>query len=336
VASRNGEIAIYYYAWRGGPRLVGDPGSPEFMRSYNEAIASRRRPAHGKLFTLIAEFRASSEYSLLSDSTKRAYTAYLGMIETEFGEMPIEALSDPEVRGEFKRWRDGMADTPRKADYAWTTLARVLSVAHDRGRIPVNPCQRGGRLYAADRSEKIWTEDDIARLLAVASPGLAMAALLALWTGQRQGDLLRLPWSAYDGKNLRLRQSKTGRHIIIPVGKHLKAILDGADRVSTQMLTNDLGRPWTSDGFRTSWGKTCIKAALADDLHFHDLRGSAVVRLAIAGATVPEIATFTGHSLKDVEAILDAHYLGRDVQLAENAVRKLERKEKRTKTVKGR
>src|SRR5580692_3979624 len=91
-----------------------------------------------------------------------------------------------------------MADTPRKADYAWTTLARVLSVAHDRGRIPVNPCQRGGRLYEADRAEKIWTENDIARLLAVASPSIAIAALLALWTGQRQGDLLRLPWSAYE------------------------------------------------------------------------------------------------------------------------------------------
>jgi hypothetical protein len=37
---------------------------------------------------------------------------------------------------------------------------------------------------------------------------------------------------------------------------------------------------------------------------------------------------------QDVEAILDKHYLGRDVRLAENAVRKLERKERRTKTVK--
>jgi hypothetical protein len=42
--------------------------------------------------------------------------------------------------------------------------------------------------------------------------------------------------------------------------------------------------------------------------------------LAVAEATVPQIATFTGHSLKDVEAILDAHYLGRDIQLAEAAV----------------
>ena len=258
------------------------------------------------------------------------------MIEAEFGDMPIEALSDPEVRGEFKRWRDGMADAPRKADYAWTTLARVLSVAHDRGRIPVNPCQRGGRLYEADRAEKIWTENDIARLLAVASPSIAMAALLALWTGQRQGDLLRLPWSAYDGKFIRLRQSKTGRRVTIPVSKRLKAILDDANRISTQILTNANGRPWTSDGFRTSWGKTCTKAGLASDLHFHDLRGSAVVRLALAEATVPQIATFTGHGLKDVEAILDKHYLGRDLALVEDAVRKLERKEKRTKSVKGR
>jgi hypothetical protein len=30
-----------------------------------------------------------------------------------------------------------MQATPRKADYAWTTLARVLSVAKDNGRIPI-------------------------------------------------------------------------------------------------------------------------------------------------------------------------------------------------------
>ena len=42
----------------------------------------------------------------------------------------------------------------------------------------------------------------------------------------------------------------------------------------------------------------------------------------------PQIAAVTGHSLKDVEAILDAHYLGRDIQLAEAAVLKLEKRTK--------
>jgi integrase len=83
------------------------------------------------------------------------------------------------------------------------------------------------------------------------------------------------------------------------------------------------GRPWTSDGFRTSWGRACERAGV-EGLTFHDLRGTAVVRLAIAGASVPQIAAVTGHSLKDVEAILDAHYLGRDIQLSEAAVLKLE------------
>lgn len=43
---------------------------------------------------------------------------------------------------------------------------------------------------------------------------------------------------------------------------------------------------------------------------------------------MPQIATFTGHSLKDVEAILDAHYLGRDMKLAKAAVLKLEQRTK--------
>ena len=37
----------------------------------------------------------------------------------------------------------------------------------------------------------------------------------------------------------------------------------------------------------------------------------------------PEIASFTGHSLDDVNAILDAHYMGSRAKLAEQAVEKL-------------
>lgn len=328
-----GKTASYYYAWRGGPRIDAEPGSPEFMRLYNEAIQRRKAPPQGLLFTLIAEFKASAEFTTLGGKTRTDYLRYIKIIENEFGDLPIAALEQPGVRGEFKAWRDKMAATPRKADYAWVTLARILSVAKDRGRISINPCERGGRLYEADRTDKVWDEAAIGKLLAVAPPQIEFALILALWTGQRQGDLLMLPWSAYDGKAIRLRQSKTRRRVVIPAGNVLKAHLDAAKRVGTLILTNSKGRPWTSNGFRTSWGKAVAKANI-EDLTFHDLRGSAVVRLALAGASVPEIATFTGHSLKDVESILDAHYLGRDVKLAESAVRKLNRAGKRTKTVK--
>ena len=40
--------------------------------------------------------------------------------------------------------------------------------------------------------------------------------------GTAKGDLLRLLWSAYDGKFIRLRQSKSGARVTIPVGFPLK------------------------------------------------------------------------------------------------------------------
>ena len=108
--------------------------------------------------------------------------------------------------------------------------------------------------------------------------------LLALWTGQRQGDLPRLPWSAYDGKCIRLKQSKTSKRVTIPVGATLKAFLDGRDKKSTQILVNSRGRAWTSDGFKSSFYTACERAKI-EDLYFHDLRGTAVTRLALSGCT---------------------------------------------------
>ena len=69
---------------------------------------------------------------------------------------------------------------------------------------------------------------------------------------------------------------------------------------------------------------------------FNDLRGTAVTRLALADCTEAEIATITGHSLRDVRSILDTHYLYRDdlyrdAALAESAIRKLEKRTESSK-----
>ncbi len=322
----------YYYAWRGGPLLKGDdgkplqPNNPQFVVAYAAAHAERRKPAVGTLFSLIAAFKVASEFTGLAEKTQKDYRRYLRMIEDEFGTMPLAVVQDRRARGKFKAWRDTMADRPRVADYAWTTLARVLAVAKDRGTIAVNVCERGGRLYDADRADKIWTAEHIAAFCKAASPELAFAMVLALWTGQRQADLIRLTWTAYDGTHIRLRQGKTRSRVVIPVGAPLKAALDARrpEKPEGAILRNTFGDPWTSDGFRTSWGKAFERAGLGDvDLHFHDLRGTAVTRLALSGCTTPQIGAITGHSPRDVDAILESHYLGGKVELAEQAILKL-------------
>ena len=111
------------------------------------------------------------------------------------------------------------------------------------------------------------------------------------------------------------------------MGEPLKRVLDaakGARAPAVTILVTSEGKPWTPNGFRSSWRKACAKAGVVG-VTFHDLRGTAVTRLALCGCTEPEIATFTGHTLSDVRSILESHYLHRDPALAESALRKLEK-----------
>jgi len=113
---------------------------------------------------------------------------------------------------------------------------------------------------------------------------------------------------------------------VIPVGAPLQTVLDARrpERAEGPILRNTFGDPWTGDGFRASWAKAFDRAKLGDDdLHFHDLRGTAVTRLALSGCTTPQIAAITGHSPRDVDEILKAHYLGGQAELAEQAIVKL-------------
>jgi integrase len=320
----SGAFVTYYYAWKGGPRLEGEPGSPEFLASYYRARDEERPEAPPVLRTLLDAFQDSTAFTDLAPRTRADYAKHLRIIDRAYGDFPYAALEDRRTRGEFMAWRDQLAQRSRRqADYSYSVLARVLSWALDRGLIAANPCRNGGRVYRAFRSERVWSAEIEAAFYAKAPAHLHLALALALWTGQRQGDLLALTWGAYDGKVLRLVQRKTirkkgghaGTRVIIPVGAPLKARLEALrderrPAAGEHILLTERSTPWTESGFRASWRKACILAGV-EGVTFHDLRGTAVTRLALAGATPPEIGTVTGHSLRDVHQILDSHYLSR-------------------------
>ena len=129
---------------------------------------------------------------------------------------------------------------------------------------------------------------------------------------------MRLTWGNYDGALISLRQGKTGRKVEIPCTKALKRMLDSLDRTTAVVLATKTGRPWTARYFKAQW-EAASKQAGITELHFHDLRGTAITMLAEAGCTTPQIAAITGHSLKTVTTILDK-YLARTRVLAGEAV----------------
>src|SRR4051794_39992760 len=139
----DGSTAVYYYAWKGGPRLRGKPGSPEFVASYNEAVAYRHLQPEGALLNVLQAFQRSQDFLRLAERTRTDYVAKIRLIEKKFGDFPLAAMTDRRTRGVFMAWRDNLATASRRqADYAWVVLARILSWAVNRGLVTANPCEK--------------------------------------------------------------------------------------------------------------------------------------------------------------------------------------------------
>jgi hypothetical protein len=99
-------------------------------------------------------------------------------------------------------------------------------------------------LYRPDRVDNIWTLEHEAAFFKSAPAHLHLPLLLGLWTGQREGDFLRLPWSAYDGKVIRLRPRKT-------MTKKRAARPNWSERPVRPSLT---GVQWRSSLWPSVWG----------------------------------------------------------------------------------
>jgi|tagenome__1003787_1003787.scaffolds.fasta_scaffold20920886_2 integrase len=325
----SGELKMYYYHRASGARLAGKPGSSEFLASLAMAEQSSRQRQAGTLSGLVRDFEATKQWRRLAESTRTEYKRVFRFWDAEYGTCPYGALEDKAFRTDVIRWHDKFSETkPREADNRVTILARVLSWAAKDGPLKVNVLDGFERAYSSDRSEIIWLPEQVEAFLAVASPEMQLAMALALHTGQRQGDIRKLAWSAYDGRSICLRQGKANRlgNIAsvtrVPCTKALKITLDSAPRRAAVILTTKTGRAYQKRYFAEQWEGTCNAAGITD-LHFHDLRGTTVTMLFRAGCNIGEIVAITGHSLRRAQEILDK-YLARTSQLAESAIAKFE------------
>jgi len=338
---KDGSCAIYYYHRASGQQLKGEPGSEEFTESLAAAQRSFRNRAKGTISDLIRRFAGplspkletvhvepSPEFVDMAETTQSEYRRKFKVIDRKWGSAPISAFNESEFRKDVLTWRDGIARRARReADNLVSALARLGSFALDRGEVERNVLDKVRRVYHSDRADKLWLPEHVAAFTKVASPEMQVALMLGMHTGQRQGDLRRLPWSGYDGTRITLKQGKSGKIVSIRCTNALRTLLDKMDRKSLLILTTPSGRAWTKRYFNEHWYEASVEAGITD-LHFHDLRGTAVTMLAEAGCTIPEIASITGHTLKHVTHILEV-YLSRTRALADAAIIKLDRRLKR-------
>lgn len=326
-----GEIREYRYHSKTKLPIVGAPGTAEFLASLIEASkgAPAEKPAKGLFAEVVGAYKTSPKYRNLSNGTKRNYGYLLKEIEARFGDTEIRAFNDRKMRGKILEWRDKMALTvPATAELCLTLLKVIVKFGDSRAMLDVNILAGVEKNRPSkSRASIIWTATEIGLILKSCANEVAWAVKLALLTGQRIGDLIRLKWSDIRSNVLCFTQQKTGAQMEIPIGKALARLLGEIPRRAETILTNTLCRPWCKDGssLRSAWRAALTLAGL-DKLgkHFHDLRGTAITCLADMGCTEAQIAAITGHSLEHVGKTLKA-YLGRTGAQAKQAMARMDR-----------
>lgn len=303
----NGNDRWFVYAYRGGPRIHSQDGrkpvvTPDLL---DAAYAARRvRGSPDGFDRIINLYRDSPDFAKLKPNTQRDYRIWLDRISQKWGMAPARLFNAPDARATLVAWRDSMAATPRAADRAIGTLATVLGWAYDRGLVSQNAAKGIKHLHKTNRADLIW-EPRHWEQTAKVPQHIKRVLVLASLTGLRQGDLLNLQWEQIRPNYIATTTAKTGGEAVIPMHTELARALMGPGR--GHVLRNSRAQPWTSSGFQSSWRKAMPEGF---DRKFHDLRGTFVTRLVIAGFTDSEIADVIGWTAERVASIR-ARYVDR-------------------------
>lgn len=306
-------------------KVLADGTVKEYRYSQKRLSRQRIRKDHGALRQLAELYVKSPEFTRLSVRWQAARKFYLGLIEEHLDYLTIDNLQSRESRGKFYKLRDTYSPMPHKADKLVDTLKALLGWAYERGHLEVNHALGIKRLTrsAGTRSDIIWTEDHEAIVLASFPPSLSQAWRFALYSAARQTDMCGLRWDSYRDGWLTFTPSKTreaGTVVRLPVAAlpPFKALMDELSKGTEYILTTEEGQPWKAENLRARWRYAIAKTDLAGlDLHWHDIRGTAISRMADAGCTDSERAAISGHSIGAGSKLGD--YTARSKQLAVNA-----------------
>jgi integrase len=228
------------------------------------------------------------------------------------GKLGAYLLSDisPSLIGQY---RDELAsgDTYRGTQRSPATVVRYMAALSHAFSVAVNdwewledspvrkvkkPKEPRGRVRFLDDEERQKLLDACKQS---SNQWLYPCVILALSTGMRQGELMKLVWKDVNHKDgyIILHETKNGERRRVPLAGYGLELL--REHAKVRRLDTDLLFPGTLHkdkpiDLRKPF-ETAMKTAGIADFHWHDLRHCTASYLAMNGASLAEIAEVLGH-----------------------------------------
>jgi len=220
------------------------------------------------------------------------------ILRDDLAKVPLEELNQTHIA----QWRDRRLTkvSPASVRREWNLLSSAFTIAAKEWRwIPANPMQEVKRPAPPASRDRLFTQDEIDRLIAVmnyrtdappetSTARVCAAMLFAIETGMRAGEIVALTWSDIAETVATVREGKTAaaaRRVPLTVeAQRLLAQLPKDKPTCFEVSTSQI-----DSLFRKS-----KKKALIEGLHFHDTRATAITRLA-AKINILDLARMVGH-----------------------------------------
>jgi integrase len=242
---------------------------------------------------------ASARKRILNAIADKAGDVSLGDVDREM----IQAKIDEKPVTVRKNWRSAF-----RGLFTWAMASKLIAI---------DPSVGLKAATAETDGYRTWDETEIAQYLARHPVGTKARRVfvLALCTAQRRTDLALMGWQhVVEGGRIRIKQSKTGETVSIPILAELAAELAGCPKDQATFVVGATGKKLSPNALGDQFRAWVIEAGLPvgrndDDgreiekgLSLHGLRRAMCRRLVKAGVHYHTIMSITGHkTLEEIQ-----------------------------------
>ena len=246
------------------------------------------------LSSLIERYRED----VLPEKSGKHLAPALRQLDAAFGQYAVSSINSEMIsKHRNDRLKTVSASTIRKEI---NLLSKLYDLAGKEWGVPIatNPCAMVSRPAEPRGRDRRLENNEEARLIeaceeSASAPELVAIVQVALETGARLGELLKLRWQDVNlaKRTAKLLDTKNGEDRIIPLSSKALGTLKSLPR---HIHGRVFWRWSASDSFNKTWTRACQRAGI-NDLRFHDLRHEAVSRLFEKGLNPMEAASVSGH-----------------------------------------
>lgn len=249
-----------------------------------------------RLFSVVAKRYVREIYPSKSVQTRKDNDKELANLLKVFGHMVIDSIAPMHIR-EYMDLRGQSAKV--RANREKALFSHIFNKAREWGYTALqNPCQGVKGFKEIGRSRYI-TDAEFDKVKAHAHFTVIDAMDLALLTGQRPADVLKLKRTDIRDGALWIVQNKTGARLGIEITGELASVINRINErprraIGAYLVQDENGQPLRKDAMRSRFDKA--RTAAGVDFQFRDIRA----KTATDTGDLAHSQTLLGHKNRDM------------------------------------